>query len=437
MMKRIIFFLFAAGIVSLLYSAPETAKPVKKVLKADINEAITPVTEKYMHRALMEAKEQGIGTVLFTLDTPGGLLDTTREIVKMLLAADDDGIDTIVYVYPQGSRAGSAGVFITLAAKYAAMSPGCNIGAAHPVFTQDGGGDGKEGVDKNLETLLKKVENDTVAFIQSICLKRNRNVEWATLAVKESVSITADEALKKGVIDYIADNEADLLKQIYGPDTQVEIIPLDKSWAETLLGVLANPNLAYIFLSLGMLGIFIEILHPGLIFPGALGAILLILGLFSNSVIPINFAGVALMALTFVLLVLEVSITSYGLLSIGAGISFIVGSAMLFDSPLPFMRVSVWIIIGVGVSFAALIALAFIYVFPTLRNKTVSGHEGMIGETGEAIRDFEKGKGQVRMHGEIWSAFSDDTILKNDVVRVERIDGLKAYVKKSLRDPHG
>jgi membrane-bound serine protease (ClpP class) len=430
MIKRIAFLLFTVGLTLSLYSAQETAQSAKKILKVSLNEAITPVTEKYMSRALTEAKEKGFGTVLFTLDTPGGLLDTTREIVKMLLAADDDGIDTIVYVYPQGSRAGSAGVFITLAAKYAAMSPGCNIGAAHPVFMQEGGGKDDEGVNKNIETLLQKVENDTVAFIQSICLKRGRNVEWATLAVKESVSITADEALKKGVIDHIADNETDLLKKIYGADTAIEIIPFEKSWAESLLSVLANPNLAYIFLSLGMLGIFIEILHPGVIFPGALGAILLILGLFSNSVLPINFAGVAFMALTFVLLVLEVFITSYGLLSIGAGISFIVGSAMLFDSPLPFLRVSVWIIVGVAISFAALIVLGFIFVFPAIRNRTVSGHEGMNGEIGEAIRDFEGGKGKIRLHGEIWSAFSDEMIKEDDEVVVERIDGLKAFVKK-------
>ena len=398
----------------------------KQVMLIEIKEAITPVTEKYIVRAFDEAKARKLDAVLIALDTPGGLLESTRDIVQTLLSADEKGIDSIVYVSPSGARAGSAGVFITLAAKYAAMAPGCNIGAAHPVSIGEGGNE----TGSNALHLMKKIENDTTAFIRSICQQRDRNETWAVKAVIESVSITADEALTNKVIDYIAPTKEDLLGMIYGKNTKIDISTLEKTWGEWLLTVLANPNLSYMLILLGVVGIFFEIRSPGMIFPGVIGAIAIVLGLFSSQVLPLNFAGVALIVIAFVLFFLEFQIVSWGLLTVGGIISLVLGAAMLFDTPLPFMRVSVSVIVVTVVCVAILVALMFFLLIPSVKMRVVSGKEGMTDEIGVAAVDFENGKGSVRVHGEIWSARSDEAIFKDDEVMVERSAGLKVFVKR-------
>ena len=233
------------------------------------------------------------------------------------------------------------------------MAPGCNIGAAHPVSIGEGGNE----TGSNALHLMKKIENDTTAFIRSICQQRDRNETWAVKAVIESVSITADEALTNKVIDYIAPTKEDLLGMIYGKNTKIDISTLEKTWGEWLLTVLANPNLSYMLILLGVVGIFFEIRSPGMIFPGVIGAIAIVLGLFSSQVLPLNFAGVALIVIAFVLFFLEFQIVSWGLLTVGGIISLVLGAAMLFDTPLPFMRVSVSVIVVTVVCVAILVAL--------------------------------------------------------------------------------
>jgi len=396
----------------------------KKVAVCEIREAITPVTEKYIVRSLDEASKESFDAIIFELDTPGGLLDTTRNIVQALLNAK---IDTVVYVSPSGARAGSAGVFITLSAKFAAMAPACNIGAAHPVTIGSQGGTGKE--DENAKHLSQKIENDSIAFIKSIAKERKRNIDWAVDSVKESVSITSEEALKKGVINYIARDETDLVRQIYGKNIAFTLRPIKKNWAESLLSVLANPNLVYFLMILGFYGILYEIIHPGTIFSGATGALLLIVALFSMQYLPFNFAGFILIVLAFVLFLIEVFTTSHGFLLIGALISLVIGSAMLFDSPLPFLRVSYSSIAVVTITtFLVFISLVYL-ISKVLYRKAMSGKEGMIGQNGLAVTDFTRGRGKVFFHGETWSAVSDEDIKKDSMVTIKSIKGLEITVK--------
>ncbi len=395
----------------------------KTIAAVEIKEAITPVTERFMKRTLKTAELKKYDAVLFTLDTPGGLLESTRNIVQELL---NTKLDSIVYVSPKGSRAGSAGVFITLSAKYAAMAPGCNIGAAHPVSMEGIGG--SQGDNENTKTLSKKIENDTVAFIESIAKLRNRNTEWAVKSVKESVSITSDEALSNHVINYIARDKTDLAEQIYGTENTYKFIEIKKSWAEDLLSVLANPNLVYFILILGFYGILYEIIHPGTIFSGALGALFLIIALYSMQTLPFNYAGLFLIALAFILFILEIFITSHGLMTIGGMICLIVGSAMLFDSPLPFLRLHVSSVLTVALTTLAVVGGLVYIVGKTIRRKAVSGRENLIGSTGIAIDDFKNGRGQIKIHGEIWNASAERSIKKEEAVTVKQIKGLNLIV---------
>lgn len=403
----------------------------RTVALVEIKEAITPVTVKYIKRALIEAEKNKYDMVIFSLDTPGGLVDSTRDIVQDIMKADEKGIDVVVYVSPAGARAGSAGVFITLSARYAVMAPGCNIGAAHPV-TMGGSADGDNKDSENARHLAQKIENDTIAFIKSIAEQRGRNVEWAIQSVKESVSITSEEALSRKVIDFLADNTTQIIEKIYGKGTSITLVKVEKSWGEGLLSVLANPNLAYLFFVLGLLGIGVEIRSPGLIFPGALGALFFILGLYSTQVLPINYAGLFLIILAIVLFILEISIVSYGLLTVGGIISLIIGSAMLFDSPLPFLRVNPWLIFTVVFSLLGFLGLAVVFIAPSLKNRVVSGREGMVGEVGRAVNDFQEGRGQVRVHGEIWSARSAQPIRNGDEIKVTASQGMKLDVEKEV-----
>ncbi len=417
MVKKFFFLLLL--ILSMLYS--ELFSLEKKVLVLTIKEAITPATEKYILRGLKVAKEENFDTILITLDTPGGLFDSTRNIVQHILLSEKD---TVVFVSPAGARAASAGVFITMAAKYAVMAPGCNIGAAHPVTIQ--GGEESQ----NTKTLLKKMENDAVAFVKAISKLRNRNTDWAVKSVRESLSISTEEAYKLKVIDFIASSIDETLNKIYGKRTKFFIKNLDKNWAEKLLTILANPNFAYILLILGFYGILYEIIHPGTIFSGVLGAICLILGLYSMQSLPVNFAGVLFIILAFILFLLEFFIASYGLLSIGGIISLLLGSAMLFDTPYTFFTLSP-ITIGIIIFFTFAFLFFIFFIFKgTLKKTRVSGKEGMIGLSGIAVSDFSNGSGFVKVHGEIWKATSDDEIRSGNEIIVTEIDGLSLKIKK-------
>ena len=405
----------------------------EKVLVMKLDGVINPVAQDFIHTSLQKAEQEGDQALIIMMDTPGGLMKSMRLIVKEMLASP---IPVVVYVAPSGSRAGSAGVFITLAAHIAAMAPGTNIGAAHPVAL---------GVSADTSsTMMEKITNDAVAFIKSIAEKRGRNAQWAEKAVRESASITASEALKLNVIDYIAPTLDSLLTLMDGRVVETtqgkvtlhtrgaEKVFVEMSWRYKILNVISDPNIAYILMLIGIYGILFELYNPGSIFPGVIGAISLILAFYALHTLPVNYAGLLLILLAIVLFLLEIKIPSYGLLTIGGIVSLVLGSIMLFKSPLPFLRVS-WKVIAVATLTTALFFLFAVGMgIRAQRRKPTTGREGLVGEQGEAIEHFRKGVGQVLVHGEIWKATSKDTIRKGDIIKVVGVDGLHIRVEKVI-----
>lgn len=390
--------------------------------------AITPVTANFILYALKHAEEQKGKALIVELDTPGGLVDSTRDIVKNFLQSE---IPVIVYVSPQGARAASAGVFILLASHLAAMAPSTHVGAAHPVELS-GKADSK---------MLEKIANDLSAWAKNLAETRGRNPEFAELAVKKSKSITEKEALSQGVIEIIAQNVDDLLQKAEGRKVKLkerEVIlrlksaPLEviqEDFKTRFLKVLANPNLVYFLLMLGLLGLYFELSHPGAIFPGVFGAICLILAFLGLSIIPMNYAGLALILLSGLLFFLETQITSHGLLSLGAIISLLLGSLILFGHNPPSLRINQPFLITVVLTSAALFGGITYLAVKALRKKPVSGKEGLIGKTGKAITEITPSGGKVFVEGEIWQAYSDVHIPKDTQIAVIEKKGFTLYVK--------
>jgi membrane-bound serine protease (ClpP class) len=401
-----------------------------------VDGVINPVSQEFIRNAIKQAEEDGAQCLVIEMDTPGGLMKSMRMIVKDIMGSE---VPVVVYVAPSGAHAGSAGVYITYASHIAAMAPGTNIGAASPVTM------GAGSADSSNATMMKKAMNDAAAMIRSLAEKRSRNAEWAEEAVREAVSITELEALEKGVIEYVAPSLDSLLSMIDGKeietvsakvvlhtkDASKKVISM--SWRHRILDVISDPNIAYILLLIGMYGIFFELYNPGSIFPGVIGAICLILGFYALQTLPINYAGLLLIILAIILFLLEIKIPSYGVLSIGGVISMIIGSIMLFDSPMPFLRVS-WKVILIA---TVLTALFFIFAvgmgIRAQRRKPTTGREGLKGETGEAVENFKDGKGQASILGEIWQAESEDRIKAGDEVEVVKTVGLKVQVKRIKR----
>jgi len=374
--------------------------------------------------------------LIIELNTPGGLLKSTRYIVSDLLTSD---IPVVVYVSPSGSQAASAGVFITLAANIAAMAPGTNIGASHPV-TMEGAQD---------SVMMEKATNDAAAFIRSISEKRNRNVEWAEDAVRKSVSITEKEALDLKVIDVIADNINDLLQKIDGKEVEtskgkvildtknVKIVNYEISWFQKFLGIVSDPNVAYILMMLGIWGIILEFYHPGGILPGVVGVICIILGLYGLHTLPINYAGLGLIILAIILFIAEIKIVSYGMLTVGGVISLFLGSFMLIDtsSPLEIVEISLSVIITTVLIVSGMFILLIWLVVKAHKRKVVTGEEGLIGEICEVLDKIEAGKtGAVKLHGEIWNAVlpsgSDENISVKTKAKVIAVNNLTLTVQK-------
>lgn len=403
----------------------------QKVIAITIDGSINPATAGYIHRAIQHAEKQKATSLLIHLNTPGGLLKSTRVIVGDILQSP---IPVIVYVSPGGAHAGSAGVFITMAAHIAAMAPGTNIGAAHPV--NSGGG--------SMDTIMsEKVTNDAVAFIRSIANKRGRNANWAAEAVRKSVSLSENEALENNVIDLISNNEQELLTAIDGKNVTVttgttalrtknaKVELMEMGWGEKLLNVLSDPNVAYILFLLGIYGLLFELYSPGAIFPGVLGGISIILALYAMHTLPVNYAGLALIVFAIVLFVLEIKIVSHGILALGGIVSLLLGSMMLIRSEqeFAFARIS-WVVI---ISAVAVTTLFFLFIvgmgIQAQRAKPTTGLEGMIGETGHAISELNP-LGTVRMHGEIWRAQSPAGIIpEGKKVKVKAIEGLTLIVE--------
>ena len=448
---------------------------------------INPVTADYIIHSIDEATKENAACLIIELDTPGGLLNSTRSIVKSILSAK---IPVVVYIYPGGSRAGSAGVFITYASHVAAMAHSTNIGAAHPV--QMGG---KKSEERNLWDALRdaidaqrkkaekeetkkdnqekqnkttgkeekakaeepnskpsdhdedpmssKILNDTVAFIKTMAKERGRNIEWAEMSVTESRSITEQEALEKGVIEIIADDEANLLEQLDGrvvklsdrevtlqtKNASVKHIAMD--FRRKFLNILADPNIAYIFFILGFYGLLFEVTHPGAALPGVLGTIFLILAFFSMQLLPTNYAGLALIILAIILFIAEAKAPGFGLFTLGGVACMIIGSMMLFDSTVPMMRVSMAIVLSFTLATAAITIFLVRLVILSHRRKAVSGKEGLADEKGYAYSDISPQKeGKVFVRGEIWNATAEEAIKKDDKITVVKVDGMTLLVRK-------
>jgi len=404
-----------------------------KVVVISVDGSINPSSAQYINSGIKFARENSAECLIIKLNTPGGLLKSTRIIVTDIL---DSEIPVAVFVYPGGSQAASAGVFITMAGHIAAMAPGTNIGAAHPVDLQG----------QQDSIMNEKATNDAAAFIRTISEKRSRNAQWAEDAVRKSLSITESEAMKEGVIDLIAISIQDLLEKTDGKEISLasgekilrtrnaEIINLDMSFRQKILALLSDPNIAYILLMIGIYGIFFELYNPGAIFPGVVGAICLILAFYSLHTLPVNYAGLALIILAIILFIVEIKVTSYGLLTIGGIISLILGSIMLIDvkSTLEVFRISWQVILAIVILTTAFFIFAISFGIKAQTRKPTTGIEGMIGETGEAISDMEP-TGQIKVHGELWNAESmEGPVNKGTKVVVTGISNLKLIVRKSI-----
>jgi membrane-bound serine protease (ClpP class) len=402
----------------------------QKVVVIKIDGSINPVSASFIHEEIEKAAQQKAVCLMIQLNTPGGLLQSTRSIVSDILVAP---LPVVVYISPSGSHAGSAGVFITLAAHIAAMAPGTNIGAAHPVNL----------VGRTDSLMNIKATNDAAAFIRSIAEKRKRNLEWSEDAVRNSLSITENEALKLKVIDDIAVSESALLNQIEGKTVELNTGPVtlytkgatiqyvEMGAGEKLLDFISNPDIAYILLMLGMLGIYFELFNPGAILPGIVGVISLILAFYAMNTLPVNFAGLMLIGFALVLFLLEIKVISHGILAIGGVISLFLGSVMLFktSSSLDMIKISTGIVISVTlictVFFLCIIALGL----KAQRLKTVTGIQILLGKTGEALSTLAP-QGQVLINGEVWIAESlTGKISKAEMVRVVKINGLILFVE--------
>jgi membrane-bound serine protease (ClpP class) len=420
----------AVAVVGLLLTA---AAPVygagAPVSTVQIDGVISPVTLRLVETALTRAQAEQAQALVIQLDTPGGLERSMRAICQRLLNAE---IPVIVWVGPTGARAASAGVFITLAAHVAAMAPATNIGAAHPVAV--GGGVDKES--------MRKIENDAAAFVRTIAAERGRNAEWAEKAVRQSVSITEREAVKLKVVDLIADSVPDLLDKIDGRTVKTArgavtlqtrgavARPIEVGFRDRVLNVITDPNVAYILMMLGMLGLFFELSNPGVILPGVIGGISLILAFFALQSLPINYAGLLLILFGIALFIAEIKVVSHGILAIGGVVALGLGSLMLFDAPELDVRVSWWVILPTVGATAAVFLVVITAGVRALAARSAVGVPALLGQVGVARSPFEP-EGQVLVQGELWRAVTrDGPVKEGDRVRVVGVNGLTLTVEK-------
>jgi len=391
----------------------------------ELEGTINPGTAQFVIKGLKRAEASKHKLVIIRLDTPGGLDSSMRSIVKAIL---NSSIPIVVYVAPRGARAASAGVMITIAAHVAAMAPQTNIGAAHPVSA-----DGKE-INK---TMSEKVVNDMVAYVRSIAKDRGRNQEWVEKAIRESVSITADVAVKEKVVDLVARDIDDLLSFLDGKEIVLDkgkvkletkglkLIYVSPGWRDRVLNTISNPNIAYVLMMIGMAGLYFELAHPGGILPGVIGAISLILAFFAFQTLPVNYAGLLLIALAIIFFIAEIKVASYGLLSVAGLISLILGSIMLFED----VRVSLKLIMPTTVMIGGFFIIIAFLAFRAYRRKPTSGMEGLIGETG-VVEERIAPVGLIFAHGEYWKATSTEVAEQGEKVRVIGSRGLELIVEK-------
>jgi membrane-bound serine protease (ClpP class) len=422
LISRIISSLVAALALGSLSSA--------QILKIAVNDTIQPVTAEYIARAIDEAARRHDQAVLIEINTPGGLVESTRHIIEKISSS---AVPVILYVAPTGSRAGSAGIFILEAADVAAMAPGTNAGAAHPVLI----GPFAPKVDDEMK---RKLENDTAALMRSVAAKRGRNVEVAVSAVLESKAFTEQEALAQHLTDYVASSEEDLFRQMEGKpfkrfNGQVATLKLSgqpivlfgMTLKEQILDFLMDPNISFIFLAIGALALYAEFNHPGAVVPGTVGIVFILIAAFALNLLPTRFAALSLILAAFALFAAEAKFTSHGVLTVGGIVLLTLGGLLLVDSPIPELRVHLLTALGVSIPLGLITAFLMSLALKARRNKVMTGVEGMVGETGVAQTALSP-RGKIFVHGEIWDAVSSTEVPAGQPVVVRQVDGLLLQV---------
>jgi membrane-bound serine protease (ClpP class) len=416
----------------------------RHVVRIVVDGAISPASAEFIRDGIDEAADGGASALVIVLDTPGGLVESTRRIVQAMMASR---VPIVVYVAPSGARAGSAGVFLTLAAHVAAMAPGTNIGAATPVSMGGGGLPGgpapaDSAIEGGGDALDRKILNDTVAFIRTIAEQRGRNADWAETAVTEGASVTETQALEQNVIDLVAPTLSSLLEEIDGRPVQLaqgattlrtagaDVRTIEKGIRFKILDTIANPNIAFILMMIGIYGIFFELMNPGAILPGVVGGISLLLAFFALQALPVNYAGVLLILFSLILFIAEVKVVSHGLLTVGGVIAFVLGATMLFDTPGSFLRVSWSVIIPAALLTAGFFAVVMGLAWRAWKAKPTTGREGLVGERGVVRRRIDP-EGQVLVHGEIWRARAEQPLDAGEKVEVVGADGLTLEVRRA------
>jgi membrane-bound serine protease (ClpP class) len=407
----------------------DTAPPV--IVQIDLDDIVHPISANYVSEGIDHAKEIGARAVIIRLDTPGGLVDSMRNIVESVLSSP---VPVITWVGPNGARAASAGFFVLVAGDLAVMAPGTNTGAAHPVLSTG---------QKIEDVLEKKIVNDAAAYIRSFTAKRGRNAQLAELAVTESRSFTAEEALNEKLIDAVISDPQGIIERYDGKEIRrfddrpvtlhlrgASLQTFEMTGRERILSRVLDPNLALILALAGILGLYVEITHPGLILPGVIGAISLILALFAFNMLPVNWAGVALILLAISLFVLEATITSHGILAIGGILAMIAGGLMLVEGPIPQLRVRLATTLGVAFPLAVITIVLVRLVYLSHSRKSIVGKEAMLGEVGVAKTDVHQ-DGKVLVHGEYWTACSERPIPAGSRVRVIKVQDLKIEVEQA------
>jgi membrane-bound serine protease (ClpP class) len=416
------------GLVAGLFLCGFAGAGSAEVLKIVVSDTIHPITAEYVGRALAEAERSKDQALLIEISTPGGLLDSTREIIASILASS---VPVILYVTPSGSRAASAGFFILESADVAAMAPGTNTGAAHPVTL--GGG-------KLDEVMKEKIENDSAAFMRSFVSKRGRNVEVAESAVRQSKSFTDQEALSQKLIDYVAVSEDDLFRQIAarpikrfnGQTVTLNLVgqpvrTYDMTLKQHILAYILDPNVAFILLAIGALALYAEFNHPGAVVPGTVGVIAILLAAFALNVLPTRFAAVVLILASFVLFALEAKFATHGVLTLGGIVTLTLGGLLLVDAPIPEMRVHLLTALAVSIPLGLITAFLMSVALKARRNKVVTGAQGLIGNIALAHTALSP-QGKVFVHGELWDAVSSANVPAGQPVVVRRVDGLQLEV---------
>ncbi len=405
--------------------AVSSAEIAGEIVVLKVDDAISPGVADFIETEIQKANDENALCLIVELDTPGGLAESMRTIVKAILASR---IPVVVYVAPGGARAASAGVMITMAADVAAMAPGTNIGAAHPV-----GAGGKE-IDK---TMSEKVVNDMVAHARSVAEERGRNADWVEKAIRESVAVTEKQAVEQNIIDLIAADRADLIRQLDGREIKnkgtLELAGakekiVEESFRTKILKTISNPNIAYILLLIGLAGLYFELSHPGAIFPGVVGGICIILAFFALQTLPVNYAGILLILLAVVFFIMEMKITSYGLLSVAGIVSLLLGSLMLFESSSPEFRLAWSVLLPTIILVSGFFVAVAALVYRAHANKPRTGTRGLMNEIGVVKKDLEP-EGKVFIHGELWNARSAEYLPAGTKVRIVGVDSLVLEVE--------